>query len=414
MLAFDHSRPYRALFVDFNSFFASVEQQDKPELRGRPVGVVAVMADSSVLLAASREAKRFGLHTGTLIGDAKRICPDIQLVEATHGLYSKYHDRIVRAIETVRPIEKVCSVDEMWIRLTPLEADRESAERIATELKQAIRNEVGECVTCSIGLAPNAFLAKIGTEMQKPDGLIYLLPDELPHRIGDWSLMALPGINRRMAIRLNLAGIYTMRELLSADRNKMREAFGSVIGARWWHLLRGHDVPDQETQRRSLSHTNVLPPEFRNREGSYKVLVRLIEKATARLRREKLSAAAVTFFARARGERWEETVRLDHTRSTMAIMEQLRQAWKSNNLDWPTQVGVNLTGLRKSSLQTPSLFDRDNRHEKLFDAVDDLNIRFGKHTISPAVMASVKHTATEKIAFQKTSLFSEGAGDNAA
>ncbi len=408
MMSFEPARPFRSLFLDFNSFFASVEQQDRPELRGRPVGVVAVMTDSSVLLAASIEAKRHGLHTGSLIGEAKRTCPDLVLVEARHPLYVEYHEKIAEAVAGVRPIERVCSVDEMVIRLTPAEADRESAGRIAHEIKAAVREKVGELVTCSIGLAPNAFLAKIATEMEKPDGLVFLLPSELEARIGWWRLAALPGINRRMTVRLNLAGIYTMIDLLRADRMKLREAFGSVIGARWWHLLRGDDLPEVETKRRTISHSHVLAPEFRTRDGSYQVLMRLIEKASARMRREGLTAGLISFFIRSRDEKWEETERMRPTRSTLAMIEALRRAWRKNVIEQPIQVGVVLGELGRKILQTPSLFENENRQEALHDMVDKLNGRFGKHTVLPAVVSGAKHTAEEKIAFQKTQLFNEG------
>lgn len=414
MLSYDPSRPFRTLFIDFNSYFASVEQQERPELRGRPVGVAAVLTDSSVLVAASAEAKRFGLSTGTSVFEARQACPEIVLVEPRHSVYVNYHERILKAVGSVRPIEKVCSVDEMWVHLTPSEADRDSATRIAKMIKHSLRTQVGECMTASIGLAPNPFLAKIATEIEKPDGLVALLPDELSVRLHGWKLTALPGINKRMAVRLNLAGIYTIADLLTADRTKLREAFGSVVGLRWWHLLRGALIHETETKRKSLSHSSVLPPELRNRNSSYQVLIRLIEKATARLRRERFYARSVTFTVRSRECFWEEHARFQPSRSTLAIIEMLKNAWPKNAIDDPTQVGVVLGDLRKSDYHTPSLFDQDNRRELLHDAVDTLNSKFGKHSVLPGAIAAVKDAASEKIAFQKTSLFSEGAGDNAA
>src|ERR1700693_1845085 len=105
------------LFVDLNSYFASVEQQDRPELRGRPVGVVPMLADTTVLIAASYEAKAFGVRTGTNVGDAKRMCPGIELVEARHELYVEYHHKVVEAVESCLPVPAVCSIDEMACRL---------------------------------------------------------------------------------------------------------------------------------------------------------------------------------------------------------------------------------------------------------------------------------------------------------
>ena len=105
------------LFVDLNSYFASVEQQVRPELRGRPVGVVPMMADTTVCIAASYEAKAFGVRTGTIVADAKRMCPEIVLVEGRHEIYTEYHHRVVEAVESCVPVTAVCSIDEMACRL---------------------------------------------------------------------------------------------------------------------------------------------------------------------------------------------------------------------------------------------------------------------------------------------------------
>src|ERR1039458_5522775 len=105
------------LFVDLNSYFASVEQQVRPELRGRPVGVVPMMADTTCCIAASYEAKTFGVRTGTIVADAKRMCPEIVLVEGRHEIYTEYHHRVVEAVESCVPVTAVCSIDEMACRL---------------------------------------------------------------------------------------------------------------------------------------------------------------------------------------------------------------------------------------------------------------------------------------------------------
>lgn len=399
---------YCWLFLDLNSYFASVEQQENPALRGKPVGVVQVDSPGSCVIAASYEAKRHGVNTGCLVSEAQGLCPGISFVVADHRKYAKYHEKVAQAVETVLPIDKALSVDEFRVRLLASEATAEAAKDLALRIKKAIWGRVGECINCSIGLAPNAFLAKIATEIEKPNGLVLLLPEELEERIGGWKLSALPGINRRMAVRLNLAGIFSISQLIRADERKMREAFGSVIGARWYHLLRGADLPDIETKRRSVSHEHVLPPQFRTRDGSYSVLQRLTEKASARLRREGYAARAIAFSVRGRKEKWESQVRLEPTTDTISFLDALQKEWKENSINEPTKVGVAMFNLVPAGQLSLSLFEADNNRVRLSRAADALNEKLGKHSVIPAGVWESKNTAPERIAFQKTGLFDEG------
>ncbi|MBA3726176.1 MAG: DNA polymerase [Armatimonadetes bacterium] len=407
-LAPNRDAPYRYLFLDLNAFFASVEQQENPELRGNPVGVVPMLADSTVLIAASYEAKKFGCNTLTRVGDAKRLCPHIILVEGNHRAYAEYHDRVVKAVESVVPVEKVCSIDEMRVRLLESEATEEAARAIAFRVKNAIFEQVGECMTCSIGLAPNALLSKVASDMEKPNGLVLLHPDTMAERLAALGVTEFCGINLRMAVRLNLGGIFTAADMLSANEAKLRSAFGSVIGARWWYLLRGYDVPEEERPRKSLGNSHVLPPEHRTREGSYQVLLRLLQKATARLRRESLSCRQAVFFVRGAKEKWVHKCKVEATCETLVLVEILQEAWANNPIEDPRRVGLTLFDLDPAVERTPSIFDRDNDRQTLAGAVDALNAKFGKNAILPAGVLAAKDSAEERIAFQKTSLFDEG------
>ncbi len=168
------------LFVDLNSYFASVEQQDRPELRGKPVGVVPMLADTTCCIAASYEAKAFGVRTGTIVADAKRMCPGIVLVEGRHELYVEYHHRVVEAVESCLPVTAVCSIDEMACRLIGRERPLLAAIELARKVKARIRERVGQMLRSSVGLATNRYLAKVASDMEKPDGLVALPLDILP------------------------------------------------------------------------------------------------------------------------------------------------------------------------------------------------------------------------------------------
>src|SRR5207302_3894132 len=168
------------LFLDMNSYFASVEQEVRPELRGKPTAVVTVDVDSTVCIAASYEAKKYGVSTGTQLGEAKKKCPELQVVEARHELYVEYHEKIKKAVEdNCLHISKIVSVDEMECRLMGRERQLKNAQALAQKVKETIRS-VGSTLRCSVGLAPNRFLAKVASNMKKPDGLVTLTLSQLP------------------------------------------------------------------------------------------------------------------------------------------------------------------------------------------------------------------------------------------
>jgi len=405
-------RPLRFLFLDLNSYFASVEQDDRPELRGKPVAVVPVEADTSFVIAASREAKVFGIKTGTMIRTAKEMCPGLILVKARHKLYMGYHHRILEVAETVMPIDQVCSIDEMRFRLLGKERTREGAIAMARKMKAAIREKVGPVMSCSVGIAPNAFLAKIGTELQKPDGLVVIEAKDLPSCLHQLKLTDFPGINYRMQARLQAAGIFSSEQLCAATKDHMLRAFGSIVGERWWYLLRGHDLDIDVEDRKSLGHSHVLPPVLRTEQGACDVLKRLLTKASARLRSNNLWATAMAVSVKGYRRSWQAKVRMPATQDTVTMTEHLMELWEGRDFDQPRLVAVTFYELCGESEFTPSLFTPTKDRSKLSHAVDGMNQKFGKNSVFLGSVEKVKDTADEKIAFNKTWLFSEGKGDN--
>lgn len=398
----------RYLFLDLNAYFASCEQEEQPELRGRPVAVVPVMADTSFCIAASYEAKRFGVKTGTMIRDAREKCPDIRFVKARSQIYVRYHKAILEAAESVLPIEQVCSIDEMRFRLLDSENKPAVARDIAHRLKKVIREMVGERLTCSIGIAPNPFLAKVASDMQKPDGLVILQSDDLPHRLHGLELTDFAGINKRMAARLNGAGIFTSQQLCAASRRDLHQAFGSVVGERWWYLLRGFLLGDEHHDRKSLGHSHVLPPHLRTDEGCREVILRLLAKAAARLRATDLWAAGMDVYVKGYKKSWSAKVKLPPTQDSVTLTDSFLKLWQDRDFDSPRGVGVTFFELRTAEQFTPSLFESTEDRSKLSHAVDAVNRKFGKNTVYIAGMDKAKDTAEEKIAFNKTWLFNEG------
>ena len=408
----NHPRPLRYLFLDLNAYFASVEQEERPELRGKPVAVVPMVADSTCVIAASYEAKALGVKTGTNVAEARQRCPGIHLLEARPQVYVAYHKAIIEAAETVLPVEEVCSIDEMRFRLLGSESAPAVARELGVRIKKAIRDHVGEQMTCSVGIATNAFLSKLATELQKPDGLVILEAADLPNRLFELKLTDFTGINRRMAARLNGAGIFTAEQLCTASKSELLRAFGSIIGERWWYLLRGIDLPSEKTDRKSLGHSHILPPDLRNDKGCRDVLMRLIQKASARLRQTGLWTSHMTISVSAFEKPWSVDCPLPPTQDTMRMNDELLRVWPSRDFKRPRGVSITFTHLSEQSGFTPSLFEPIVDHSRIDGAIDDINQRFGKNKIFIAGMQRSRNTAPERIAFNKTWLFSEGKGDN--
>jgi DNA polymerase-4 len=254
--------PLRWLYVDFNSYFASVEQQLNPAYRGRPVAVVPVDTDATCAIAASYEAKAFGIKTGTPVYEARRICPGLICVVGNHQNYVHYHQLILKEVENHIPVTAVCSIDEVACRLMDNENSDERATEIAHSIKAGLARHVGEYIRCSIGIAPNRFLAKVATDMQKPNGLTIVHQHDLPQRLYELKLKDIPGIGRNMERRILMAGINDMRGLMALGASQMRKIWGGVWGERMWYLLRGADLPEIETHRSSVGHSHVMAPEY--------------------------------------------------------------------------------------------------------------------------------------------------------
>jgi len=391
----------RWLFLDMNAFFASVEQQIHPELRGRPVAVVPLLSDSTSCIAASYEAKAYGIKTGTNVGEARRLCPNIRLVEAKHGPYREFHDKIVHVVQENLPIDKILSVDEMTCRLWANERELSDAMRLAEHIKGQIKTRVGECMHCSVGLGPNPFLAKVAAEMQKPNGLSVLDNEDLPHKLYGLKLTDFPGIARPMEARFHQAGVHTTEQMYGLPLEQMRRVWGGVNGERWWHLLRGHRVADPPAQRRSVGHSHILPPNLRTPWGASAVAGRLLEKAAERMRGLGCGARAISVYQKGpQGQIWRRQTRLSLCGDTGRLMEALCALWE-HPFPEPRQVSVVLWNLALESGRTLSLFAADERRRAATSAVDSINHRFGRGTITLASVLPVLHTAEEKIVFGK-------------
>lgn len=392
----------RSLLVDFNSYFASVEQQVEPRLRGRPVGVVPMMADTTVCIAASVEAKTFGVKTGTKVGDAKKLCPGIELVLARHALYIDFHHRAVAAVDTVVPVREVLSIDEMDCELTGRWREPDRALAIARKVKETLRGAIGECLRTSIGIGPNTFIAKTASDMMKPDGLVMIQRHELPQRLFGLQLRDLSGIGKQMEKRLARHGIRTVEDLCSRTREELRAVWGGVGGEVMYDRLRGEAVAHRDGDTHSISHSSVLAPDKRNPEDAAAILDRLVQKAAMRLRKAGFYASRLSVGLKyLDGSRWDADLRLVDTQETVVFLHALAKLWAGRPKDRRTilQVGMAFSDLVPEGSHTGSLFAAESKAKSLYETLDKLNARFGRQAVYFASAHKARDRGGMHIAF---------------
>ncbi len=399
----------RYLTIDFNSFFASVEQQERPELRGRPVGIVPVMAETTGCIAVSIEAKAAGLTRNARVADARRLCPGLVIVEARPETYINYHRRLVAVIRSLTPETEVQSIDEVTCRLHDFVPDRPTAEKLAQGIKARITREVGPLLRSSIGIAPTWLLAKVASDMMKPDGLVILEDADLPGKILHLAPGDIAGIGPNLQERLEKHGITTMAQLYAASRAEFRGLWRSVRGEQMWRLLHGEDLPYFEQKGgQTIGHGHVLPPDKRNAGAALAVLHRLLQKAAMRLRHGGLCAGGLSVEVEYRDDtRWGGELRLTETQDTIELTHALNQLWEkrpaADRPRVPLRIGVHLTHLLDLRLHTPDLFGQKSgeTHGRLFQAVDHLNKVLGKNSVYLGSAHGATSDAPMRIAFTR-------------
>jgi len=275
------------MHVDMNAFFASVEQEVNPALRGKPIAVTG-SNERTVVTTASYEARAFGVKTGMTKYEAKRLCPHIILVA---GNTSRYVDTCRRLVEIYRqytPVVEVYSIDEAFLDVTGSIPLFESAENIAKSIKRDIRQRLGS-LTCSIGIAHNKLLAKLGSDMKKPDGLVIIRQEEVAALLERLPVRELCGIGAQLEKHLAAMGIRTCGELGRTSLQALKNRFG-VIGERLKLMAQGIDdspaIPlEQEPDAKSVGHSMTLDADVSDTETLERHILQLSEMVGRRLRR---------------------------------------------------------------------------------------------------------------------------------
>lgn len=392
-------KDFQTLFLDMNSFFASVEQQVQPTLRGVPIGIAPYTGDSGCIIAASKEAKASGVGIGR-IGEMKKICPKIKIIESRPALYMIYHKEIKKVIENFTPYYEPLSIDEFIVHLTPSEQNKITTEKMGNEMKKAIREKVGDYLTCSIGIGPSRFLAKMAGERKKPDGLTVVELKDLKDFYSRLKLTDLTGINYKMEAVLKNYRINSPLDFFNCSPRQLQGILNRW-GQLWYFRLRGYEVDDFETKNKTIGHSHVLTPHLRSVNGAKSVIEKLIFKAGFRLRKEKYWASGVSvgvsFYD---GSAFHKTKKVERFCDNQSFSRHVREIlkecrWQNN----PSYVSVSAFGLVKQMGAQISIFSEIEREKKLSKTVDLINDEFGAGTIFPASMFQAKEDAPDRIPF---------------
>ncbi|TAK88981.1 DNA polymerase IV [Patescibacteria group bacterium] len=375
----------RIIYIDMDSFFASVEQQVNPDLRGKPVAICPFLHNATSVIAASIEAKRLGVRTGTPVRMAKQLCPGLVLLADTPTSYRQFHSAIMAELAETRCQVEVRSIDEAALTvpydLVP------TAPKVAHEVQERIF-KVGSQLSCSVGIASNRFLAKMATKLHKPGGIAELRPEDLPVYYELLELTDLYGISWRMERRLNRLGITTPQGFYQASHQLLEQAFG-IEGTRWYLRLRGYEVDGRQTKRGMIGHQTTITPEPATEYDQIALVAsQLCHRASYRLRLAGLAARCLSVGLRYsdRSKQYRRYYTHYPFWDADSCVRHASKLLKDIPLDQPVRlVDVSLSRLSPQADLTLSLFPEKTPFKQISSVVDQINGRWGRGTIKPAL-----------------------------
>jgi len=400
----------QVMHIDLNSCFAMVEQQARPSLRGRPVGVTNRKTKNACVVAASYEAKRAGVKVGMGFSEARLHAPDLILVETDPPKYHYVYQKLVNIMKSYSPDVHMKSIDEGIINFAGTgKLNTRSLQAIGYEIKARLKDDIGKYMTCNVGIAPNRFLAKTAAGLNKPDGLDTIDAGNLRSTLSGLQLTDLTGIARANEARLNAAGIYTCLQFLDAPSDLLaRRVFKSVCGEDWYQRLRGWEVDDYESTVKTVGRQYVMDEWQPSEEVLRARLSYLCETTAMKLRYKNMAARGViVYLMYANGDHWYERRVFNQpffsnsdvlTRASLLFNRRPRD-------DWVRMMSVSCYNLVPSNMGQISLLEEVNREVWLTEAVDQINKQFGEFTITFATSLPAKGLVKQKIPFGSTRYF---------
>jgi DNA polymerase IV len=379
------SSPRAILHVDMDAFYASVEQRENPALRGKPV-IVGGTGGRGVVAAASYEVRKFGVRSAMPVGEALRRCPDAICVPVRMALYKQVSNQVFDVFHEFTPLVQGLSLDEAFLDVTASHALKGDAVTIARAIKAMIRERTQ--LTASVGVAPNKLVAKIGSDLQKPDGLTIVTSDRIKDVLDPLSVRRLPGLGRKLGEKVERAGIQTLRDLRLASDAVLWPLFGRDTQRMRERAAGIDDRPvHADWDEKSISAEETFDKDIHDAKRLEAELLQLADRAVARLRRKALVAACVTvkirrgdFTTFTRQRRFEPAT--NDGRTISAIAAALLRDW----LQEQPRAALRLLGVGVSHLapaEQLDLFDSAQPPEatKLDATLDSIRERFGTQAV---------------------------------
>ncbi len=386
------------LHIDMNSYFATVEQQANPGLRNKPVAVLGSHAKRTIIVAASVEAKRFGVKTGTRVEDAPKICPQIIFVHGEPRKYSWVTKKFIEIFESYTDKVEIFSIDEAFLDVTNTENLYGGAENIAKEIKRRIREEIGEYLSCSIGIATNKFLAKVGSNLKKPDGLVIITPTNKDEILLTLPLSEYCGIGRRIHQRLGAMGINTTADLRAVSNVILNKEFGIATGEKLRRMAYGLDNAPvtswhDRSDAKSFSHSRTLNKDVTNQDEIRRHILLLSEKVARHMRKDGYLGKEVGLWIRFKdfsGAGKSQKIG-KWTHDGAEIAETAQKILKALELRQPVRaIGVYVGNIQRSQNVPVSLLSEDTINDKILSAMDAVNDRFGEDVVTRARLTGTK------------------------
>lgn len=384
------------LHIDMDAFYASVEQLDHPELRGKCV-IVGGTTNRGVVSAASYAARKYGVHSAMPIFQAKQICPDGIFRRPRFERYKEVSGTVMSILKDFTPLVEPVSIDEAYMDISDCDKLHGSPAEIGASIKEIIKKTVD--LTCSVGIAPIRFLAKIASDMDKPDGLTVILPEKVLAFIDALPIQKVPGVGKKTGIQFALLGIKTLGDVKNFPEKLIRDRFGKY-GKRLLELAAGiDDTPVRPSSRhKSVSSEQTLSQDTRNRQLLDKYLLKHSEDVAKQLR--KLDVRAKTITLKLKHADFKQATR--STTLTVPIQSSDKIFLEASRLlaGYPLKkqvrlIGVGVSGLVSTELPIQlSLFDetkkKDDHWEKVDRTLDTITQKFGKNAIRRASLSKKK------------------------
>ncbi|MBS1522841.1 MAG: DNA polymerase IV [Bacteroidetes bacterium] len=388
----------RVLFIDMNSFFARCEQQVNYWLRNRPVGVCVYTGKYGCVISLSTEAKERGLKAGMRLNDAIRVCPDLVPVESNPDRYRQFHTKIINVLRQYCQDVVPKSIDEAIVNLGNYEYLYKDPVAIAWKIKRDILTNVGDWLTCSIGVAPNAFLAKLGSVIgKKGDGLMLISKDNIDDVLKKLKLGDLPGIGSNMCYRLERAGVNTPLEMRYAGPHKLKAIFKGIEGIFWHYRLNFIETNIVAHDYRGMQAMRQISKEKRKHieyiDQLFMTLCLTLEK---RMVNHKFYCKAIAFTAVYEdGSRWDDgfsiTIPVQDAVSLMRMIRLRAEKFEQASGSDPvfntsiTQMRVAVTNFVNNGNMLYSLFDDMDRKETALKTMHEIKDKFGSDKLIRAV-----------------------------